>query len=55
MSWEEFKKMVDERLKQSEIKGEEIQIDWIDIGTFDEPDITISEGSDGRISLQVTD
>jgi len=57
MSWDEFKKMVDERLKQSGVKGEDVEINYIDINYTDveNTDVEIIKLDNGNACLQILD
>ncbi|AUR99008.1 hypothetical protein NVP1261O_04 [Vibrio phage 1.261.O._10N.286.51.A7] len=55
ITWHEFKDLVEEQLLDSGIDPKEAQIEWIDFGGTDHPEVTVSQGSDGRIEIEIGD
>jgi hypothetical protein len=57
MNWAEFKEVVDLHLQARNIEGNEVEINWIDIGMseINQVDISTTQGSDGRMEIQISD
>lgn len=53
MNWIEFKELVDKRLDDINVEGSEVEIEWIDIGDFDEFEVKVTQGSDDRLEMKI--
>ena len=57
MNWKEIKERVDTHLQGLGVDEEMVEIEWIDITCCDAEDleITVSQGSDDRVEMTISD